>query len=153
MSQCALGFFSKYLKPAQSFDDRAFFCDLDKQYIQAVSPNYSNIATLCNVLLDNNLDSATSLMNDHKTELFAEETQINILSRMYIDANIDLAIYLRQYNVENHPDSWQAQYDLGYVYKKKGETLLSKKALSKAEALNPDNTDITNLLNEVNQLE
>jgi len=153
MSQCALGFFSKYLKPAQSFDDSTFFSDLDKEYIRAVSPNYSNIATLCNVLLDNNLDSATSLVNDPKTELFAEETQINILSRMFIDAKIDLAIWLRQFNVEHHPDSWQAQYDLGYVYKKKGETLLSKNALLKAEALNPDNTDITNLLNELNQFE
>ncbi|NOR34441.1 MAG: hypothetical protein GQ579_07140 [Bacteroidales bacterium] len=153
MSECALGFFSKYLKPAPSLSDSNFFSGLDKEYIRAVSQDYSCITTLCNALLDNNLDSAARLVDDHKAELFAEETQINILARMFIDSKIDLAIWLYINNVKNHPDSWQAHYDLGYAYKEKGETLLSKNELLKAKELNPENTDITNLLNEINQLD
>ena len=153
MSECALGFFSKFLKPGPSLDFNTFVGGLDKEYIQAASQNNSRITLLCNTLLDNNLDAAARLANDHKTELFAEATQINILARMFIDKNIDLAIWLYLNNVEIHPDSWQAHYDLGYVYKGKREILLAQKELLKAKELNPENTDIANLLNEVNQLE
>lgn len=153
MSECALGFFSKYLKPVPSLYDNTFFSGLDKEYIRAVSQDYSFITTLCNALLDNNLDSAARLVDDHKAELFAEETQINILARMFIDTKIDRAIWLYINNVKNHPDSWQAHYDLGYAYKEKGETLLSKNELLKAKELNPENADIANLLNEINQLD
>jgi len=42
---------------------------------------------------------------------------------------------------------------VGYAYKEKGETLLSKNVWLRAEELNPENTDIANLLNEINQLD
>ena len=48
---------------------------------------------------------------------------------------------------------WRSGQENLYMYKKNGEALLAKKELLKAEALNPGNTDIANLLNEVNQLE
>lgn len=151
MSKCALGFFSKYLNPSPSIDDGIFYSGLDKEYIQALSQHNSSIATLCNTLLDNELDSADRLLND--TALFSEETQISILARLFLDPKIDLAIWLYINNVENHPDSWQTHYDLGYAYKEKGETLLSKKELQKAQELNPGNTDIAKLLNEINEIE
>ncbi|MCJ7714379.1 hypothetical protein MUO66_07985, partial [Candidatus Bathyarchaeota archaeon] len=92
MSECALGFFSKYLKPAPSLYENSFFSGLDKEYIRAVSQDFPYITTLCNILLDNNLEAASRLVDDHKAELFAEETQINILARMFIDTKIDQAI-------------------------------------------------------------
>ena len=153
MNKCALGFFSKYLKPAPSIYDSSFLSGMDKEYILPVNDNHSSITTLCNTLLDNNLEAATSLVNENKTELFADETLVNILARMFIDTNIDLTIWLYLNNVENHPDSWQAHYNLGYAYKEKGEPLLSKNVLLKAKELNPENTDIANLLNEINQLD
>ena len=153
MSKCALGFFSKYLKPEASLSDGTFLSAQDKEYILAADENHSNITKLCNILLDNNLDSAISFVNENKTELFAEETQISILARMFIDKNIDLAIWLYLNNVENHPDSWQTHYDLGNAYKENGESLLAKEELLKAKELNPENTDIDNILNDINQLE
>jgi len=149
MSECALGFFSKYLKPAQPQYDSIFFSGPDREYIQAVSQDYSCITALCNALQDNNLDSAARLVDDYKAEFFAEETQIHILARMFIDGKIDLAIWLYKINVKNHPESWQAHYDLGYAYKEKGETLLAKDELLKAKELNPGNKDITDLLDEI----
>ena len=153
MSECALGFFSKYLKPEPSLIEGTIFSALDKEYILAVDDNYSSIAKLCNALLGDNLDSATRLVNENKTELFSEETQINILARMFIDSNIDLAIWLYLNNVENHPDSWEAHYNLGYMYMENGESLLAKEELLRAKELNPENTDIADLLNDMNQLE
>jgi len=153
MSECALGFFSKYLKPASSPFDSTFFSGPEKEYIQAVNQDYSCMATLCNMLQDNDLDAAARFVGEHNAELFSAETQISILARLFIDSEIDLAIWLYIINVKNHPDSWQAHYDLGYAYKEKGEALLSKDELQKAKELNPENTDITNLLNEINQLD
>ncbi len=153
MSECVLGFFSKYLKPRTSLDDNTFLSGLDNEYIQAISHDYSAITILCNTLLDKNLNSAARLVDDHKTVLFAEENQLNILARMTIEVNIDMSIWLYLKNAEYHPDSWQAHYDLGYIYSRKGETLLAKNALLKAKELNPENTDIATLLNEVNNVE
>jgi Flp pilus assembly protein TadD len=64
-----------------------------------------------------------------------------------------MSIWLYLKNAEYHPDSWQAHYDLGYIYSSKGETILAKNALLKAKELNPENTDIATLLNEVNNVE
>ena len=153
MSECALRFFSKYLKPGSSSYDSIFFSGPDKEYIQAVSQDYSCITTLCNMLLDNNLDSAARLVDENKAELFAEEIQIHILARMFIDAKIDLAIWLYKMNNDFRHESWQAHYDLGYAYKEKGETLLSKNVLLKAKELNPGNKDITDLLDKITQLQ
>lgn len=149
MSECALEFFSKYLKPASSPFDSAFFSGPEKEYIQAVSQDYSCIATLCNMLQDNDLDAASRFVDEHNAELFSAETQISILARLFIDSEIDLAIWLYIINVKNHPDSWQAHYDLGNAYKEKGEALLSKDELLKAKELNPENTDIAKLLDEL----
>ena len=152
MSECALGFFSKYLKPASSLVKKNYLSELSNEFIQATNYNYKSIITLCITLLDNNLAAAESLIENNKSE-FADEKQINILGRMFIDGNSDITIWLYLYNVTNHPDSWQAHYDLGYVYKERGETLLAKNELLKAMELNPENTDIANLLNEVNKIE
>ncbi len=151
LSQCALGFFSKYLKPDPLLNDSTFLTGLDKVYIQAVDDNYSSITLLCSALLDNDLESASRLLDDPKSGLFAEETQVNILGRMFIDSQIDRTIYLYLYNVEKHPDSWKAHYNLGYTYSEKGENLLAKNELLIAKELNPENPDINNLLDEINQ--
>ncbi len=153
MSKCALGFFSQYLKPDTSSDDKSFLSGMDEDYILAVNDNHSCIAALCNALLDDNLDSATSLLNENKTELFVDETQVNILGRMLIDKNIDHAIWLGLNNIQNHPDSWQAHYNLAHAYKENGEPLMAKKELLKAKEINPENSDITNLLHEVNEID
>ena len=67
--------------------------------------------------------------------------------------NRDIANWLYLQNVKYNPNSWQAYFDLGFIYKEKGETLLAKEALLKAKELNPENTDITNLLNELSEPE
>lgn len=152
MSQCALGFFNKYLKPASALDESRLTGSPDEEYIQDFSPDYSSVATLCNQLLDDNLDSAIRLVTINKSEFFKVEIQLDILARMFIDSNIDHAICLCSINVEMHPDSWKAHYSLGYAYKEKGETLLSKEAVLKAKKLNPENPDIANLLSELNEV-
>lgn len=151
--KCALVFFSQYLMSPSSLKCESFLGEVDKEYIRPLKLNNTAIATLCNTLLNEPMDSAFSYMHNHAAELFADETQVNILARMLIDGNIDLAIFLGMKNVDKNPDSWKAHYDLAYMYKEKGETALSKNSLLKAKSLSPENADIVNLLNEVTIME
>ncbi len=124
-----------------------------KEYIQHVNYDFPAILTICNALLDNNLDSAAGLVDVHKTVLFEGENQINLLARMFYKPYIDQAIWLYLTSAKYQPDSWETHFNLGYIYKEKGETLLAKNELLIAKELSPENTKITDLLDEVNEIE
>jgi len=151
ISDCALAFFNKHLKPDQTDYDTEGFNFSASEYIQPVQQNNSSMAELCNLILTGNMDAVMMQLNENQIEYHAKENEINIVARMFIDRYIDHSIQLFLYNVANHPDSWQAHYNLGYAYKEKGEPLLSKKELVIAHEINPENSDITNLLNEVTE--
>lgn len=151
MSECAWRFFRRYLKPETSPEGENILDGLDHLYIEEVSCNYSAALTVCNTLLDNNLDSASRLVDLYSTLLFQEGNQLNILARMFNDE--DIAIWLYQKSIEYQPDSWEAHYGLGFNYKEKGELVLAKKELLNAKKLNPDNREITNLLDELTRIE
>ena len=151
--ECALEFFSQYLKGASTLKRESFPGEMDNEYIRPLNLNNTAISTLCNILLNEHLDSAVSYIHTHEAELVAEETRVNILARMLIDKYPDLAIFLAKYNVEKHPDAWKAHYNLAYMYKQKGEIVLARNTLLKAQALNPDNTEIADLLNEIKEID
>jgi hypothetical protein len=58
-------------------------------------------------------------------------------------------MHLLLFNVKMHPDSWQAQFELGLTYKLKEEPSLAKEHLLKACVLNPENPEIIKLLNQI----
>ena len=150
LSECALGFFSKYLKSEPSLFDNKFADSNDLEFIEAVDYNYSSITKICNALLDNDLNLAAKMVENNNTVLFEGENQLRILGRM---VKKDIATWLYLQNVKYNPDSWQAYFDLGFIYKEKGKTLLANEALLKARELNPENTDIADLLNELSEAE
>ncbi|MEN8250673.1 MAG: tetratricopeptide repeat protein [Bacteroidota bacterium] len=151
LSKCAEGFFSKYLKPEKSISDSSFTGELASKYIQAINQDYSSINILFKTLLDNDLNSATSLVEQHKEVLLSGANQVNLLARMFSDT--DMAVWLYQKCVVYQPESWEAHYNLGYIYKEKGDTLLAKKALLEAKELSPENHRITELLIELKKME
>jgi len=151
LSECALRFFSKYLKHETKKSDNNFSDELTNKYIQSFKQDYSSINTLCKTLLNNDLDSASSLVELHKEELFGGANQVNILARMFSDN--ELAVWLYQKSVEYQPDSWESYYDLGYYYKEKSEILQATKALLEAKKLSPENTKVTELLIELEKME
>ena len=151
LSDCALRFLSKYLKPGESMGDCSIPGEPAEQWIEPVSQDYTNINSLCKTLLENDLDSAASLLEQHKEELIGGANQVNLLARMFSDN--DRAAWLYQKCVEYQPESWEALYDLGYYYKEKGEALLATKALLKARELSPENPKLTELLIELEKME
>lgn len=146
LSSCALGFFNRYLKP-ESFPAVEPRCgDPENEFIQSLHLNNASICRFCNFILDHDTETAVSYLNENRSVFYAQENEINILAKMLQDNYIDVSIRLFQFNIENHPDSWKAYYLLGLAYRNNEEPLLAKKVLIKAQELNPENTDIADLL-------
>jgi tetratricopeptide (TPR) repeat protein len=146
LCKCALEFYNTYLGTDQSMNADSKFIFEANDFIQPVYQNNAAVAELCNLVSGDQPDLATRRLNETQALYADQEKEINILGRMFIDNHIDFALELFLFNVDKHPDSWQAYYNLGNAYKVKGEFTESKNALLKALALNPENPDITALL-------
>jgi len=149
MSACALGFFNKYLKPCLSSEDEPKCCETSTEYIQVLDQTHASISKLCNFILDHDTVAAASYLHENKSVFLAQEDEINILAKMLQDNYVDISILLLQFNIEKHPNSWQPYYFLAQVYKNNEEPSLAKSALLKAQEFNPENTEISDLLNEI----
>jgi tetratricopeptide (TPR) repeat protein len=147
MNELILAFFSKYLYDEPSLFDNRHFAEGDNEYIKEMDIDFSNITTLCNTLLDNNMDLATKQVQAHKDEFIAVRNQLNLLARMVI--NKDQSIWLYQESLKYEPDSWQTYYDMAITYKNHGDITLAKDAVIKAQEMNPENDEIKNLLNKI----
>jgi tetratricopeptide (TPR) repeat protein len=146
LCECALEFYNTYLGTDQSMNADSKFIFKANSFIQPVNQNNAAVAELCNLVSGDQPDLATRRLNETQALYADKENEINILGRMFIDNHIDFALELFLFNVDKHPDSWQAYYNLGNAYKVKGEFTESKNALLKALALNPENPDIAALL-------
>ena len=148
----ALLFFDEYLQAMPAAGTISKLSFQASEYAQPKLSNNAIIMQLCNSILTNGIDTAKVFLYQNQEVFKEKENEINLLSKMFIDRNIETAIPLLTFNTEMHPDSWQANFELGFAYKEKGELSLSKEALLKAQQLNPDNSEITKLLNEVDEL-
>jgi tetratricopeptide (TPR) repeat protein len=145
----ALAFFNDYLKKKSSSNQIMESSFTKNEYVEPYIQDNGSMAYLCNTILAYNIDSANHVLNQNNDIYYSKEEEINILGKMFIDNTIETAIQLFSYNSRLHPESWQAHFNLGWAYKEDGEIALARKYLSKAQELNPDNNDITRLLNEV----
>jgi len=118
-----------------------------------VTSDNSTIAQLCNLIISDGIDSAINFLDSHQEVFSEKESEINILSKMFRDADTDEAIQLLLFNKKMHTDSWQTQFELGFTYKLKGDLSLAKEYILKAQELNPENSEIISLLNEINEAE
>lgn len=100
-----------------------------------------------------NIDSAMVFLNSNMEVFKSKENEINILSRMFRDSDMNATVQLLLFNNEMHPDSWQPLYELAYAYKVNGNLALAKEKVLEAQQLNPENSEIFNLLVEINEVE
>jgi len=153
ISSAALTFFNAYLKPKQVSNSKSELSFQNNEYIKTETSENSSIAQLGNLILSDGIDSAIGFLNSNQEIFIKKEIEINILSKMFRDSYADEAIQLLLFNTKNHPNSWQAHFELGFTYKLNGELTLAKESLLKAQELNPDNTEINKVLNEINESE
>lgn len=129
----------------------------DNNHAKYETIDYSESTDLLNTFLKENIDSAISTYKNHKATSFNHynycEAEISALGRMLVDYDLDASIKLFLFNQEEYPDSWHTYVDLAFSYKLKGDIDLARKALNKAKEIEPDNKDIKELLNELENQE
>ena len=152
ISSAALTFFNAYLKPKHVSNSKSELSFQNNEYIKPIISDYSMITKLGNLILSDGIDKAMDFINSNQETFINKESEINILSKMFRDSYADESIQLLLFNTKNHPNSWQAHFELGNTYKIQGDLSLAKKSLLKAQPLNPENTEIIKLLNEINEL-
>jgi len=151
ISSAALTFFDKYLKTKSFRNNESAFDFQTNDFIQPIISDNSMIAQLCNLMLSDGIDKGMDFINCNQEVFSKQENEINILSKLFRDPYPDAAIQLLLFNVKAHPHSWQAFFELGFTYKLNKELSLAKENLLKAQKLNPENTEIIKLLNEINE--
>jgi len=153
ISSTALIFFNDNLKPRDFSKNKSELIFQNNEYIQSITPDNSTIAQLCNLILSDDIDKGMDFINSNQEAFIKKENEISILSKLLRDPYPDAAIQLLLFNVKAHPHSWQAFFELGFTYKLNEELSLAKENLLKALQLNPENTEIIKLLNEINEFE
>ncbi|MCK5536705.1 MAG: hypothetical protein KAI79_07750 [Bacteroidales bacterium] len=153
ISSTALTFFNAYLKPKHVSNSKSELSFQNNEYIKPITSDNSMITKLGNLILSDGIGKAMDFIKSNQEIFIKKENEINILSKMFRDSYKDEAKELLLYNTKNHPNSWQAHFELGFTYKLYSELSLAKESLLKAQQLNPENTEINKLLNEINELE
>ena len=149
LSECSLGFFSKYLKSEPSLFDSKYQKSTSTVYIQTVDLEQTLINGLNISLLNGNFRLAESIVEDNKELLFGDRSQVDLLGRICLSLRPDLAVWLYKKSVNVHPNAWSAHYGLGGAYKNTGDLILAKKELLMAKELNPEHEGIKKALNEL----
>jgi tetratricopeptide (TPR) repeat protein len=149
ISSAALTFFNAYLKPKHVANSESELSFQTNEYINSITSDNTIIAQLGNIILSDGVDAANEFLNSNQEMFIKKENEINVLSMMFRDPDVDAAIQLLLFNVKMHPNSWQAQFELGSTYKLNKEHKLAKEHLLKARELNPENPEIIKLLNEI----
>jgi hypothetical protein len=144
----ALVFFNSYLA-----NNPSDFRIQTNEYIKADTCDNAKVAQLGNIILTFNIDSAMRFVDRNQEVFKSKENEINILSRMYRDSDLNVSVQLLMFNMEMHPDSWKPLYELAYAYKVNGDLTLAKETVLKAQQLDPENSEITHLLEEINKAE
>lgn len=152
ISSSALTFFNAYLKSKPVSNSKSDLSFETNAYIKTETSENSAIAQLGNLILSDGIDKAMDFLNSNQETFINKESEINILSKMFRDSYKDEAIQLLLFNTKMHPNSWQAHFELGFTYKLHDELTLAKESLLKAQNLDPDNSNINELINEINKI-
>jgi tetratricopeptide (TPR) repeat protein len=147
----ALIFFNKYLKSEHLTNNELELDFQTNEYIKSITSDNSIIAELGNIILSDGIEPAKEFLTSNHEVFIKKENEINILSKLFRDPYPQSAIQLLLFNIKMHPNSWQAYYELGFTYKLNGYLPLAKETLMKAQELNPENTEIVSLLDEISE--
>lgn len=151
INSTAVVFFNRYLKNQAASNKKSGMDIMLNEYIEYVASDNSIIAQLGNLLIDNDIDSANYFLDKNQEILKGKENEIIILSKLFIDSKIEKSIQLLLFNEKMHPDSWQNLFQLGQTYKVDGDMVLAKETVLKAQKLNPDNSEIIDFLNKIDE--
>ena len=150
MSETVMKFFTAYLKPSNKLNIKnKTFQIYENEYILKDTTDNSSVSSLLNTILNDEIDIAISEMLKNKYKYINKENEINVLGKMFIDKDVSTSIRIFLANLELHPNSWKAYYNLAICYKKSNNLILAKEVLKKAIELQPNNPEILKLMEEI----
>ncbi|MBN2614354.1 MAG: hypothetical protein JXR71_01555 [Bacteroidales bacterium] len=115
--------------------------------IQQDTVDYSVITGLLNHLLNNGVENALAEIRSHET--LYQDKRMNLLGKMLIGYNAQMALKIFAVNLEIHPNSWESYLYLAFLYLRSNEVDAAKAAILKAKSLNPANGDVQALYDEI----
>ena len=152
--ESALAFFNATLIENKKSNGKLLSLSLqENKYAIKEKLDYSEPTKLFNTFLQENIDLAISTYKNHKEINFNNysysEEEISVLGRMIIDYDLGASEKLYLFNQQEYSGSWHIYFDLAFLYKIKGDKELAKKMLMKAQAIEPDNKEVKDLLKEL----
>jgi hypothetical protein len=147
----ALSFFNTYLKRSTASENQFDLNIKANEYIKPETTDNTLLAQVFNTILTYDTEAGIKFLNKNQGVFKSKETEINILSKMIKDHDMDASIQILKFNTEMHPDSWEALFELSKVYDENGDLLLAKTTALKAQQLDPENNEINKLLAKINE--
>lgn len=117
--------------------------------IQKDTVDYSVISDLLNQIIKEGIENSMLEMKSNDNLYKAKDKMINILGRMFIVVDDQIASKIFLTNSEIHPNSWESYYNLAYLYKERNEINSAIAAIKRAKDINKDNNDIQDLYDEI----
>jgi len=151
LCNCVNSFFNTTLK--SGIENSKEFEIQNNELIQKDSADYGIVAQLLNRVLQEGVDSSITWLKSNKILFKGKANMINVVGRMFLGNENDIAIKIFTANTETHPGSWECYYNLARAYKEGNYIDAAKSEITKARDINKDNDDIQNLYDEIMKAE
>lgn len=151
LGNCVNSFFNATLK--SKIENPKDFEILNNELVQKDSTDYNIAAQLLNQILQEGIDSSITGFKSNEILYKGKANMINVVGRMFLGNENDIAIKIFTANTEIHPDSWESFYNLASAYKENNQIDAAKGAIAKARDINNDNEDIQKLYNEIMKID
>lgn len=140
-------FFNATLKPG--IKNPKEFEIQNNELIKKDTTDYNLIVQLLNQILKEGIDSSITELKSNKILYKGKANMINVVGKMFLGNENDIAIKIFTANTEIHPASWEGFYNLAHAYKESSDKDAAIGAISKARDINRDSEDIQNLYDEI----
>jgi dienelactone hydrolase len=121
----------------------------NNELIYRDSTDYHVFAQLLNQILKEGIDSSITELKSNEIRYKGKAIMINIIGKMFLGNENEIAIKIFKANTEIHPDSWEAFYNLTLAYKESNQKEAAKSAIVKAMDIKKENEDIQKLYDEI----
>jgi dienelactone hydrolase len=140
-------FFDATMKPG--VENSIDFDIQNNELIQKDTTDYKIVAQLINQILQEGIDSSITGLKSNDSLYKGKANLINVVGRMFLGNENDIAIKIFSANTEIHPDYWEGYYNLAVAYKENNQVDAAKSAIAKAWDINNDNEDIQKFCDEI----
>lgn len=121
----------------------------NNELIQKDSTDYNIVAQLLNQILQEGIDRSITGLKSNETLYKGKANRINVVGKMFLGNENEIAIKIFTANTEIHPDYWEGFYYLAMACKESDQMAAAKSAIAKAREINNDNEDIQKLYDEI----